>query len=56
MLIEHGQETQPVHEMILSGNYRDSLLRLDATGCENNRWGPWMLPPLRLRDMTIAGL
>lgn len=55
MLVENGQIVRPVNEMLLSGNFRDCLFRVDAAGNDVFSWSAWMLPSLRLRDMAVAG-
>jgi len=55
MLAERGDITRPVNEMLLSGNLKDCLFRLDAAGADQNPWSAWKIPSLRLRDMTVAG-
>lgn len=54
-LIENGQITKPLSEVMIAGNLADMLLNTVAVSQERENSGYWLLPWIRVKGVTISG-
>ncbi len=54
-LIEHGEITQPVHEVTIAGNLRDIFAQVSHIGNDVTWLGSTAVPSIAIDGMTIAG-
>ena len=54
-LIEHGQLTQPVNEMVVTGNMIDLWQHLAAVGNDARMESNWRIPTLTFEGVTASG-
>ena len=54
-LIENGQVTKPLSEVMISGNLANMLRDTVAVSQERENSGYWLLPWIRVSGITISG-
>ena len=54
-LIENGKVTKPLSEVMIAGNLGDMLRDTTAVSQEQENSGYWLLPWVRVSNVTISG-
>lgn len=54
-LIENGKVTKPLSEVMIAGNLADMLRDIAAVSQERENSGYWLLPWVRVKNVTISG-
>ena len=55
-LIEHGQLTQPINEMVVTGQMSDLWNHLVAVGNDARSCNSWRIPSLTFEEVSFSGL
>ena len=55
-LIEHGQLTQPINEMVVTGQMSDLWNHLVAVGNDARSCNSWRIPSLTFAEVSFSGL
>ena len=56
VLVENGEETQPIKHALLVGNMYDCLKNITGIAKEREKIGIVLLPAIRFREMQLVGL